>query len=200
MINVVNAITGSSEPYLYRGEDCMDKFVEKINKVREDMINRMKEVKEIIMTEKDKEDFENAKERFICGIDVKEGDKKVRDHCHFTGAYRGCAHDDCNLGFSMRYDKTPVFLHNLQNYDARLIIKLNKISRIDAIAQKSEKFITFDFKNLCFKDSFSFLSSSLDKLVKLSKYEDDKSVRIGRTISDTVSETPMSKLMRIWIY
>ena len=36
------------------------------------------------------------------------------------------------------------------------------------------KFITFGFKNLCFKDSFSFLSSSLDKLVKLSKYEDDK--------------------------
>ncbi|MCR9130889.1 MAG: hypothetical protein NXI12_15395, partial [Alphaproteobacteria bacterium] len=24
MINAVNAITGSSEPYLYRGEDCMD--------------------------------------------------------------------------------------------------------------------------------------------------------------------------------
>ena len=29
IINVVNAITGRSEPYLYRGEDCMDKFVEK---------------------------------------------------------------------------------------------------------------------------------------------------------------------------
>ena len=35
MIHVVNAITGSSKPYLYRGEDCMDRFVEKINKVRE---------------------------------------------------------------------------------------------------------------------------------------------------------------------
>ena len=31
----------------------------------------MKEVKEIIMTEKDKEDFENAKERFICGIELQ---------------------------------------------------------------------------------------------------------------------------------
>ena len=29
LINVANAITGSSEPYLYRGEDCMDNFVEK---------------------------------------------------------------------------------------------------------------------------------------------------------------------------
>ena len=94
MINVVNAITGSSEPYLYRGEDCMDKFVEKINEVREDIISRMKEVKEIIMTEKDKEDFENATTCFICGNDFQPEDKKVRDHCHFTGAYRGCAHDD----------------------------------------------------------------------------------------------------------
>ena len=39
-------------------------------------------------------------------------------------------------------------------------------------ALNSEKFITFAFKNLCFKDCFSFLSSSLDKLVKSSKYED----------------------------
>ena len=138
----------------------------------------MKEVKEIIMTEKDKEDFENATTCFICGNDFKPEDKKVRDHCHFTGAYRGCAHDDCNLGFSMRYYKIPVFLHNLKNYDAHLIInkahELNKNSKIECIAQNSEKFITFGFKNLCFKDSFSFLSSSLDKLVKLSKYEDDK--------------------------
>ena len=160
MINVVNAITGSSEPYLYRGEDCMDKFVEKINEVREDIISRMKEVKEIIMTEKDKEDFENATTCFICGNDFKPEDKKVRDHCHFTGAYRGCAHDDCNLGFSMRYYKIPVFLHNLKNYDAHLIInkahELNKNSKIECIAQNSEKIITFGFKNLCFKDSFSF--------------------------------------------
>ena len=78
----------------------------------------------------------------------------------------------------MRYYKIPVFLHNLKNYDAHLIInkahELSKNAKIDCIAQNSEKFITFGFKNLCFKDSFSFLSSSLDKLVKLSKYEDDK--------------------------
>ena len=29
MINVVNSIDGSSEPFLYRGEDCMDVFVRK---------------------------------------------------------------------------------------------------------------------------------------------------------------------------
>ena len=50
--------------------------------------------------------------------------------------------------------------------------KLNKNKdKISVIAQNSEKFITFTVDNLEFKDSFSFLSSSLDKLVKLTKYE-----------------------------
>ena len=50
--------------------------------------------------------------------------------------------------------------------------KLNKNKdKISIIAQNSEKFVTFTADNLEFKDSFSFLSSSLDKLVKLTKYE-----------------------------
>ena len=176
MINVVNSIDNSNEPFLYRGEDCMDVFVKKMIEVKDKIMDKMKENKDIIMTANDWRDFNTATRCFICGKDFKEGDKKVRDHCHFTGKYRGCAHDDCNLQFSMRYYKVPVFLHNLKNYDSHLIIEraneLSQNGRIDVIAQNSEKFITFAFKNLCFKDSFSFLSSSLDKLVKLSKYEE----------------------------
>ena len=169
MINVVNSIDGSSKPFLHRGEDCMDVFIQKIIEVKNEIMEKMKENKEIIMRADDWRDFKTAKKCFICGKDFEEGDKKVRDHCHFTGKYRGCAHDDCNLQFSMRYYKIPVFLHNLKNYDSHLIIEraneLSERGKIDVIAQNA-------FKNLCFKDSFSFLSSSLDKLVKLSKYED----------------------------
>ena len=43
--------------------------------------------------------------------------------------------------------------------------------KIDVIAQNSEKFISFGFDHLIFKDSFGFLSSSLDKLVKQNKYK-----------------------------
>ena len=38
----------------------------------------------------------------------------------------------------------------------------------------------FGFGNLQFKDSFSFLSSSLDRLVGLSKYKDYDDVRSGK--------------------
>ena len=174
MINVVNSIDGSSEPFLYRGEDCMDVFTNKMIEVKDKIMNKMKENKPMIFNNNNQIDFNNATKCFICGKDFQQGDVKVRDHCHFTGRYRGCAHQDCNLAFSMRYYKIPVFLHNLKNYDAHLIIEranqLSENSKIDVIAQNSERFITFGFRNLFFKDSFSFLSSSLDKLVKLSKY------------------------------
>ena len=51
--------------------------------------------------------------------------------------------------------------------------------KIDVIAQNSEKFIMFGFDNLQFKDSISFLSSSLDRLVGLSKYKDYDDIRSG---------------------
>ena len=74
-----------------------------------------------------------------------------------------------------------------------------KGGKIDVITQNSEKIITFAFKNLCFKDSFSFLSSSLDKLVKLSKYEDGQKKQhwLGKIILNSVKETPMLRPMRI---
>ena len=187
MINVVNSITGSSEPYLYRGEDCVDVFTKKMIEVKNNILNKRKTTNEDIkMKEADWEDFNNATHCFICGCKFKPEDKTCRDHCHFTGKYRGCAHDDCNLQFSMRFYQIPVFLHNLKNYDAHLIIekahKLADETKIDVIAQNSERFITFGFKNLCFKDSFSFLSSSLDKLVKLTKYEDGVKGKLAKQL------------------
>ena len=105
------------------------------------------------------------------------GRDRVRDHDHLTGLYRGAAHADCNLHCNFKDFKIPVFFHNLKNYDAHLIIgEANKFdcNKISVIAQNSEKFITFSFDKLQFKDSFSFLSSSLEKLVKLNKYVDGK--------------------------
>ena len=109
----------------------------------------------------------------------------MRDHCHFTGKYRGAAHEKCNLDYCFKHFKVPVFFHNLKNYDAHLIIdkanelnqELNPNKKIKVIAQNSEKFITFSFGCCQFKDSFAFLSASLDKLVKLNKYENDEKIK-----------------------
>ena len=46
---------------------------------------RSSEVKPMIMTEDDKIDFDNAKKCWTGQKDFTEKDKKVRDHCHFTG-------------------------------------------------------------------------------------------------------------------
>ena len=42
--------------------------------------------------------------------------------------------------------------------------------KIDVIAQNSEKFINIGFESLSVKDTFGFLTASLDNLVSMSKY------------------------------
>ena len=201
MINVVNSIDGSSTPFLHRGEDCMDVFIQKIIEVKNEIMDKMKENKEIIMRADDWRDFKTAKKCFICGKDFKEGDKKVRDHCHFTGKYRGCAHDDCNLQFSMRYYKIPVFLHNLKNYDSHLIIEraneLSERGKIDVIAQNSEKFITFALKTFVSKAvflSYRFRWISWWSWVSMKTERRNKT---GKTTSNLAKETLMWVMMRI---
>ena len=136
------------------------------------------------MTDEDKKDFETATHCFICGDKFKnsyknekeaEKYKKVRDHCHFTGKFRGCAHSMCNLNFCNRFCKIPVFFHNMKNYDGHLIKqnaeKLSNKKKIDVIAQNSEKFLNIGFDSLSVKDSFSFITASLEKLVSMTKYD-----------------------------
>ena len=198
MLNVVNSIDNTSQPFLYRGEDCLDHFVNKLREIKKDIFDKMNVNKPMDITDEQEAEFRKATLCSICNKNFKPEDskvrdaspeahettlsskgRKVRDHCHFTGEYRGCAHEKCNLDYSFRYFKIPVFFHNLKNYDSHLIIgkaneinkELNENKRIDVIAQNSEKFITFSFGSLQFKDSMAFLSASLDKLVKLNKYD-----------------------------
>jgi len=47
---------------------------------------------------------------------------RVRDHCHFTGKFRGAALHACNLKYKVP-KFIPVFFHNITRYDCHLFIK-----------------------------------------------------------------------------
>ena len=55
-------------------------------------------------------------------ISKSKKSKKVRDHCHFTGKYRGAAHNKCNMNYKITKD-IPVIFHNGSIYGYYLIIK-----------------------------------------------------------------------------
>ena len=94
--------------------------------------------------------------------------KKVRDHYHVTGKFRGAAHWSCNVKFQLT-KKVPVIFHNLRGYDSHLIFcELDKFNvKIDVIPNGLERYMAFFINtNLVFIDSMQFMNSSLDKLVK----------------------------------
>ena len=55
-----------------------------------------------------------CKKRFSTD-DGKKRYFKVKDHCHFTGKYRGAAHDICNLRYKISKE-IPVVFHNGSTY------------------------------------------------------------------------------------
>ena len=56
MLNVVNSITDEATPYLYRGEDCMDKFCSTMNKIREAIFEKMNNPKKMERLSKKQEE------------------------------------------------------------------------------------------------------------------------------------------------
>ena len=124
--------------------------------------------KELVMIKKDNDNFQNSTKCWICDNHYINGDVKVRDHCHITAKYRDSTHRDCNINVKLNH-KIPVKFHSLKHYDSHFIMQeLGEFSlKINVIPNRLEKCISFSIDNkLSFIDSFQFLSSSLDSLVK----------------------------------
>ena len=139
--------------------------------------------KEMVFTPEEEEQFNQASDCWICGKKLNLEDR-VRDHCHFTGRYRGAAHNRCNLKYR-KPNNISVFFHNLRGYDSHLFIKKLNITEgyIECIPDNEENYISFsktiktgEYKNkkgetkdkyfkIIFKDSLKFMASSLDALV-----------------------------------
>ena len=121
---------------------------------------------------------------YICKKEFNNNDKKnykVRDHCHYTGKYRGAAQNICNLRYKVPKE-IPIVFHNGSTYDYHFIIK--KLVKefngnFECLGENTEKYITFlvpikkkienKYLEITYKrkfiDSYRFMSSSLSKLL-----------------------------------
>ena len=85
----------------YRGKNCMKNFclnlkehaTKIINYEKREMISLAKEEEKIYFKQKK---CYQCKKRFSTSDDENKKNFKVKDHCHYTGKYRGAAHDICN--------------------------------------------------------------------------------------------------------
>ena len=155
----------------YRGPDADKVFLTKIDEEKKRILKIIDDIKPMHLSEKEENDFKHARTCHICRDEFSEKHvkgHKVRDHCHFTGEFRGAAHNTCNL--KMRtIKKIPVFFHNLGGYDSHIIFRsLTKVKTKEpkVIAKSIEKFVSFNIGIMHYKDSLQFLSSSLDKLTE----------------------------------
>ena len=162
--------------------DPIDVFINWLEEDVKEIANL--ENKDMIFTKENEKEFINASKCWICKKNFIL-DAKVRDHCHYTGRYRGAAHNKCNLKYC-KPNYISVFFHNLTGYDSHLFIKKLGVTEgtIDCIPNNEENYISFsksiktgeyinnrgETKNkyfkIIFKDSLKFMASGLDVLVK----------------------------------
>ena len=137
-----------------------------------------------LRTKSQLKEYIRATKCHICFKPFNEKKRKVRDHCHYSGLYRGAAHSSCNLKYKIP-NYIPVIFHNLAGYDSHLFIReLSKyMTGMGIIAKNTEDYISFSIKvevdkyvdkegnertkemELRFIDSIKFMSSSVDSLV-----------------------------------
>ena len=137
--------------------------------------------------------------------------KKVRDHCHYTGKFRGAAHSECNLRYKVPKE-IPVVFHNGSTYDYHFIIK--KLAEefkgeFECLGENTEKYITFSVPikkeldngktstyKLKFIDSYRFMQSKLsdlvDNLSKINKKECDECMKTKLSQNVNLSDLKMT--------
>ena len=104
----------------------------------------------IALTKKEEKINNKQKICYICKKRFSTNDNnkkhhKVRDHCHYTGKYRGAAHDICNLRYEIPKE-VPLVFYNGYAYDYHFIIKVlaeEFDEQFECLGENTEKYITF---------------------------------------------------------
>ena len=169
----------------YRGDDCVDKFVQCLFDDAKKISDILHNVVPIDFNEKAADDFEKSVRCYICR-NLLFFDK-VKHHCHITGRYIGAVHNYCNLQLRTP-NFIPIFFHNLSGYDCHLFIKKlgEAPGAIKIIPKTKENYIsitkfiqvTADKSiQLRFVDSLKFLDASLNSLANTMDKNDYKHLR-----------------------
>ena len=121
-----------SKPFkMYRRLDSVHKFFTDIFEEEKEILEQLKVFQKTLMNLSNKEKIHPKKATtcYVCNCDFTAENRKVRDHCHVSGNYRGAFCVKCNLG--MRLTKTiPVIFHNLKRYDSHsLLPELGKFNK-----------------------------------------------------------------------
>ena len=153
------------------GYNKVDWFVIEVIKLEEKLVFYFKNTKrDIIMTEKDEEDYRNINLCRFCEKNIESD--KIRDQCLLTGNYRSPAQCKCNNIVTQKQSNLlPFVFHNFSNYDChtffkKLVDKKNDKVKIDIIPKTNEEYISMTYGCIRLIDNYRFLSSSLDSLVK----------------------------------
>ena len=161
----------SNIPYKeHHGSDCTEWLLLELTRLEKLCTEWLFKEERMEFTPTDRRNFDRSSECYLChkpfGDSVPM--KKVRDHDHISGKFRGAAHSHCNIQMRKTY-KVPVFFHNFRGYDSHLVVQsLNKFPqrKISVIGQAMEKYLCLSWgDHLVFKDTFQFLACSLEQLV-----------------------------------
>ena len=137
----------SMEPVTYVMKDEHDEvdkiFMENLEETAKKVYEAFKTPVPMIYDEDARKLHESLTVCYACGEEL--GGDKVRDHCHYTGKYRGALHSKCNLKLK-RTRTIPVLFHNFSGSDSHLFVKrlADTDGEVRCIPENEEKYITFN--------------------------------------------------------
>lgn len=221
---LITYATDSTPDYFesYRGPDCTKIFVEnlyaKLKSMFQDLV--LNNVQPMQYTNADKLKFESQTHCHICKRFIVG--RKVRDHDHQTGKFRGAACDNCNKQYYLSKE-VSVFFHNLSKYDAHLFIadlaKMQPNFNIEIIPSTDETYISFMkpieivkdrqpnddptshdkiYLKVRFKDSFRFFPGSLQSYAANLKSE--QYIKTEKFLSSRYDKTLIELLKRKGVF
>ena len=188
---IISDIPGyQPKPVKYRGPDAQKVFVKELEKFRDNFYKKFRVPRKMIFGEEEQIIHDSLDECYSCGekfLDDHPKGHKVRDHCHFTGKYRGALHNMCNLRIKQCWS-IPVLAHNSSKYDSHLFVRdlcgdREEPTDVGAVPENEQHYIYF-YKNkhfweeakdgrllhrkvTCnFVDTLKHLACGLDSLVK----------------------------------